>query len=281
MKRFEMFDAMDIRFLNTFIEVARTRHFGKAAENLYLTQSAVSARIKQLEEYFNTALFIRQRNSIKLTPAGEKLLPFAENLSHTLGEARRSLNDTEIQHIVISGTPNAWELFLQDELPGIQNQFSDLTVRAEVINNESMVRLLHERLVDLAFSLEPIKSDEVVSDCILTSSLALYSDKEQSIEEALAQYIHIDWGVKSTEAIEKQYSKVRRANFRTGSIQVALSYFARNGGSLILPDKIAESCASNMHRLETVPIEIKTYIHYLLDTNKRGMQEVIKSLSGE
>jgi hypothetical protein len=49
---------MDIRFLVTFMEVAQTRHFGKAAENLYLTQSAVSARIKQLEEYFNAALFV-------------------------------------------------------------------------------------------------------------------------------------------------------------------------------------------------------------------------------
>ena len=48
---------MDIRFLTTFIEVAKTRHFGKAAENLYLTQSAVSARIKLLEEYFHTTLF--------------------------------------------------------------------------------------------------------------------------------------------------------------------------------------------------------------------------------
>ena len=66
---------MDIDLLKTFVEVVRTRHFGKAAENLYLTQSAVSARIKQLEEYFNSALFVRNRNSLQLTAAGEKLLP--------------------------------------------------------------------------------------------------------------------------------------------------------------------------------------------------------------
>ncbi|WP_082880488.1 MULTISPECIES: LysR family transcriptional regulator [unclassified Oleiphilus] len=39
---------MDIELLRTFLEVKNTRHFGKAAENLYLTQAAVSARIKQL-----------------------------------------------------------------------------------------------------------------------------------------------------------------------------------------------------------------------------------------
>ncbi|WP_082881977.1 LysR family transcriptional regulator [Oleiphilus sp. HI0043] len=39
---------MDIELLRTFLEVKNTRHFGKAAEHLYLTQAAVSARIKQL-----------------------------------------------------------------------------------------------------------------------------------------------------------------------------------------------------------------------------------------
>ncbi|KKK52296.1 hypothetical protein LCGC14_3106360, partial [marine sediment metagenome] len=41
---------MDIDLLKTFVEVVRTRHFGKAAENLYITQSAVSFRIRQLEQ---------------------------------------------------------------------------------------------------------------------------------------------------------------------------------------------------------------------------------------
>lgn len=66
---------MDVRFISTFLDVAQTRHFGKASENLYLTQSAVTARIMLLEEYFNTSLFIRNRNSIQLTSAGEKLIP--------------------------------------------------------------------------------------------------------------------------------------------------------------------------------------------------------------
>ncbi|WP_351060278.1 LysR family transcriptional regulator, partial [Psychrobacter sp. TB20-MNA-CIBAN-0197] len=53
---------MDIDLLKTFVEVVRTRHFGKAAENLYITQSAVSFRIRQLEQGLGVNLFIRQRN---------------------------------------------------------------------------------------------------------------------------------------------------------------------------------------------------------------------------
>ena len=55
---------MNTDLLRTFLEVAKTRHFGLAAENLYLTQSAVSSRIKQLETTLGVQLFTRQRNNI-------------------------------------------------------------------------------------------------------------------------------------------------------------------------------------------------------------------------
>ena len=69
---------MDTELLKTFLEVGHTRHFGKAAENLYLTPSAVSFRIKQLESLLGVELFSRHRNNIQITPAGERMLPYAE-----------------------------------------------------------------------------------------------------------------------------------------------------------------------------------------------------------
>ncbi|STJ14388.1 LysR-family transcriptional regulator (H-NS-dependent flhD regulator) [Escherichia coli] len=48
---------MDTELLKTFLEVSRTRHFGRAAESLYLTQSAVSFRIRQLENQLGVNLF--------------------------------------------------------------------------------------------------------------------------------------------------------------------------------------------------------------------------------
>ena len=50
---------MDIGVLKTFLEVNRTRHFGQAADNLFLTQSAVSARIRLLEQTLGVPLFSR------------------------------------------------------------------------------------------------------------------------------------------------------------------------------------------------------------------------------
>ena len=79
---------MDVKVFKTFLELANVRHFGRAAENLYITQAAVSARIKQLENYFDTQLFIRNRNNIKLTSSGERLVSYAEVMVATLQQAK-------------------------------------------------------------------------------------------------------------------------------------------------------------------------------------------------
>lgn len=71
---------MDSDLLRTFLAVQRTRHFAQAAEQLYLTPSAVSFRIRQLEAELGVSLFHRRRSNIQLTAAGERLVPHAEAL---------------------------------------------------------------------------------------------------------------------------------------------------------------------------------------------------------
>src|SRR5690606_8278700 len=66
---------MDIELLKTFIEVTQVRHFGRAADNLFLTPAAVSARIRQLEQMLGVPRLHRSRGSSQRTAAGERLLP--------------------------------------------------------------------------------------------------------------------------------------------------------------------------------------------------------------
>lgn len=82
---------MDTELLRTFLEVQKTRHFGKAAEQLFLTQSAVSFRIRQLEQQLGVVLFHRHRNNIQLTSAGEQLVNPAEQILRQVQQARQQL----------------------------------------------------------------------------------------------------------------------------------------------------------------------------------------------
>lgn len=271
---------MDIRFLTTFIEVVNTRHFGKAAENLYLTQSAVSARIKLLEEYFHTTLFIRQRNSIQLTQAGEKLLPFARQLCDTLNEARQELQVQSAEYVVCGATQLASELSLPGALSHLHNAFPDWSVKAEVLTLDNLSRQLHERVIDVAFSTEVLKSEEVTSTVLEQRPLCLCRFPGAQGGES-SEFVAIDWGSKVRDTLLTQYPAFRDAKLRTNSLSLGLTTLRAEGGVAVLPqdsaDKlIAQGVATHFDTLNDC--YVKLYMHTMKSVRRVGLSEVIASL---
>lgn len=92
---------MDINQLRAFITVAHTQNLTQAAEKLCLSQPAVSAQIKAIENDVGTALFVRTNNGMQLTRAGEVLLPEAEGLlqhKHKLDTFVKTLSEQYVEH---------------------------------------------------------------------------------------------------------------------------------------------------------------------------------------
>ena len=76
---------MNIEQLNAFHKIAKAGSFTKAADELFLTQPAVSQQIKALESFFGIRLFERSRNKkVQLTREGETLLSYTDRLFHPL-----------------------------------------------------------------------------------------------------------------------------------------------------------------------------------------------------
>ena len=84
---------MDNQNLKAFIAVASTGSFSEAAEHLYLTQSAISKRIAQLEEQIGKKLFDRIARQVSLTEAGQELLPRARHILKEYENALQAIND--------------------------------------------------------------------------------------------------------------------------------------------------------------------------------------------
>src|SRR5439155_24381880 len=84
---------MEIDQLTTFVAVATVGGFDRAQETLRLSQPAVTARIKALEDSLGSPLFARSRSGLTLTEAGRILRPFAERLLTTASQARQAVHE--------------------------------------------------------------------------------------------------------------------------------------------------------------------------------------------
>ncbi|EHF0071676.1 HTH-type transcriptional regulator HdfR [Salmonella enterica] len=192
-----MESTVDTELLKTFLEVSRTRHFGRAAEALYLTQSAVSFRIRQLENQLGVNLFTRHRNNIRLTTAGEKLLPYAETLMNTWQAARKEVAHTSRHNeFSIGASASLWECMLNawlGQLYQLQEPQSGLQFEARIAQRQSLVKQLHERQLDLLITTEAPKMDEFSSQLLGHFTLALYCSSPARKKSEL-NYLRLEWG---------------------------------------------------------------------------------------
>ncbi|EEL8822589.1 HTH-type transcriptional regulator HdfR [Salmonella enterica subsp. enterica serovar Derby] len=192
-----MESTVDTELLKTFLEVSRTRHFGRAAEALYLTQSAMSFRIRQLENQLGVNLFTRHRNNIRLTTAGEKLLPYAETLMNTWQAARKEVAHTSRHNeFSIGASASLWECMLNawlGRLYQLQEPQSGLQFEARIAQRQSLVKQLHERQLDLLITTEAPKMDEFSSQLLGHFTLALYCSSPARKKSEL-NYLRLEWG---------------------------------------------------------------------------------------
>ncbi|ELT5416453.1 HTH-type transcriptional regulator HdfR [Salmonella enterica] len=192
-----MESTVDTELLKTFLEVSRTRHFGRAAEALYLTQSAVSFRIRQLENQLGVNLFTRHRNNIRLTAAGEKLLPYAETLMNTWQAARKEVAHTSRHNeFSIGASASLWECMLNDWLGRLyqrQEPQNGLQFEARIAQRQSLVKQIHERQLDLLITTEAPKMDEFSSELLGHFTLALYCSSPARMKSEL-NYLRLEWG---------------------------------------------------------------------------------------
>ncbi len=235
---------MNTDLLRTFLEVSKTRHFGHAADNLFLTQSAVSTRIRQLEEIIGVTVFTRKRNNILLTPAGERLLPHAENLMASWQLAIQEVGVPAKQNMQLSlgGTSNLWDTFLQSVLPKLANRFPNLYIRTEINQSQHLIRSLLGGRVDIFFTLDPPTNIEIESQKIGSLELIMICNKlEQTIEDVpKIGHVFVDWGTVFNLQQARLFKEPVAPILNTAQSHIALEFILNYRGAAYLPRALVE-----------------------------------------
>lgn len=185
--------AMNFKQCVIFREITKTKNFTKAAANLYLTQSAVSHAIKDLEREVGTQLFERLHHSVQLTPTGELFLREIQPILAEFESVEARLTDLEKQPPLKIASCIT---YAQTELPQLLRKFNcqhpDRRFNVFVFPaSESMLRL-EKGEVDLAFIegrvLQPIFQTKKIADyrlCVVAASE--FSSSQLSFSELLQQ----------------------------------------------------------------------------------------------
>lgn len=145
---------LNTRQLECFIAVADHLNFTKAAESLYVAQSAVSQQIAELEKQLNTKLFIRNRRQVRLTMAGMVLYKEAKNILAGYDSLYRNVTNaakgiTGTLKFGISG--RHLRNFLPDMIRSFRKLYPDIELRFYEYSHAAQVNALIEGEVDIIF----------------------------------------------------------------------------------------------------------------------------------
>ncbi|MDT8399642.1 MAG: LysR family transcriptional regulator [Pseudomonadales bacterium] len=279
---------MDIELLKTFLEVQKTRHFGLAAENLFLTQAAVSARIKQLERILGAPLFTRYRNNLQLTATGERLISHAEGMLLSWEKARQDLSLKKNRKVPLEiGAPlGLWDLILQERLPSVYDELKHVLLQAVSHGEETLIRRLMERRMDIALLYDAAKNSELLSIPAASGELILVSSEPDiSPEDAINRnYIAVDWGLSFTIHQEQLFPDPEPPILHTSLARMALDFMQLRTGSAYLPGILLENGPGQaLHRVAGAPVITRTVfaVYHRENRYSTELERIIDILRGD
>ncbi len=138
--------------LQVFNTVAKRLNFTKAAEELFITQPAVTKHIQEIENHFKVKLFERNGTKIKLTPAGETLLQHTDQLFAVYRNLEFELNTFTQQHtgkLRIGASTTVAQYVLPPVLAAFHKKFNDIKVTLTINNTEQVEQALQNNNIDL------------------------------------------------------------------------------------------------------------------------------------
>jgi len=147
---------MDIRSLNTFIQVAELGSFSKAGERLGYSQPTVSVQIKQLEQELGVRLFDRISHTVVLTAAGHEVLDYAQRICRLSQEMLLGSSGTqEPQGIVRLGMADSLCATLISSQFGLfQKRYPKLSLSITTAGTKDLFQMLDQNEVDLVCTLD-------------------------------------------------------------------------------------------------------------------------------
>jgi DNA-binding transcriptional LysR family regulator len=223
---------MDITAARTFLEIVKTGSFVRAAANLNVTQTTVSARVRVLEEQLDRQLFVRNKAGAKLTPAGDQFLRYATTLVQVWETALHQVAIPAGRENIVSvgGEHSLWSPLLLDWLVWMRSHGSDVAIRAQVDVAERLVDQVQEGALDLAVVYAPPHRTGIVPELLLEEALVAVTTDAGATEFG-DDYVYVDWGADFRGSYHAAFPEAASPAVSVNHGPLGLDYILAVGGS--------------------------------------------------
>lgn len=252
---------MDIRQLRSFIAVANTLNFGRAARQLHLSPSALSIQIQNLEEHLGTSLLERNRRTVRLTAAGESVLADSEQLLQLIADIElraARIGSGEVGHLRIGFVASATAQLIPAITLSFRKLYPGVSLDLKNIPTVQQIDALKSGNIDVGFVRMPLAVEGISIESVhrepfaivLPKAHPLASEKALAIRQ-LAGEPFIAYGRKWAPAFYDHWTQIcRKAGFIPNVVQEAaemetvLVLVAAGLGVAILPEGITRRSRS-------------------------------------
>lgn len=250
---------MELYQLGYFIEIARQRHFTRAAERLRMAQPALSQQMKNLEAELGTTLFIRGKKETQLTAAGKALLPRAEALLAQAEAAKAAVMDVgQVRggRLVVAAIPSVCACLLPKLLHAFGLEHPRVELQLIEHSSERVAESVESGHADLGFLQLPANKSAFESRVLVTepfvlllaSSHALAGENEISLKQLSEESFIFYKGRARDSALEA----CRKAGFEpriaceSGELETVRSLVAAQVGIAIVPQLAVNALPSQL-----------------------------------
>ncbi len=254
----------ELRHIRAFLKIAETRNFTRAANDLHVSQSALTVQIQQLEESLGIQLFDRGKRGVTLTAAGKDVFGPLQRLfndAQTIVDHARELSSASTGFVTIAALPTVCAGVLPELVrsfietyPGIRVQITDVIaerVREAVLKREVDfgIGTQHGRVAELRAT--PLFQDRLV--LFAPKSHPLSAKPKVALREAAAFDLILPSRSSSVreavEAIAHRERLVLNTRYETNFMPTALAFVRAGLGVAILPESAAGSETAEFLRI--------------------------------
>lgn len=281
---------MDLHYLEIFYEVAKEKSFTRAAEKLFINQSAVSIQVKKFEEILGTKLFDRSSKKIKLTYTGESLYKMAEEIFEKVKRTEK-----EISKIIAMGKAKisigASPIIAEPLLPKFMKEFAEIHKEIEydltISSKDHLLKLLKEGDLDVVI----MDNEHIVDNNLdiiniekgpyVLIGMKEYPNIKEIEKDPIITRKNIPNNNKAIEVIEEKFGISFSSKIIVkGNLEVIKGMVKEGIGNVILPYyAVYKEIKENKFKIIQKISEIKDGYEVVVTKDKKDLEQILKFIN--